>query len=113
MCLIVLAVVPHPLGAALGFMGLSTIGNLAGAVRSMLSQEIVTPRWRTTSSAILILGLALGWASMALVGGALIGTLRFRGLSLLGASSALASASLMYAYLRLRPTSQAAAALRG
>jgi hypothetical protein len=37
-------------------MGLSTIGNLAGAVRSMLSQEIVTPRWRTTSSAILILG---------------------------------------------------------
>ena len=98
--LIVLGVVPHPWAAAFGFAGFNLIASLIGAVRSMLSQEIVQPLWRTATSAILIMGLAFGWAGMALLGSVLIETLKFSGLMYLSAASALLSVSILYAYMR-------------
>ena len=109
--LILLGAVPHPLAAALGFIGFNMIANLAASVRSLLSQEIVEPRWRSVSSAILILGLALGWASMAFLGSLLIGQAGFSGLMYVSAASGLLSITLMFAYLRLNPTHQVATPL--
>jgi hypothetical protein len=57
------------------------------------------------------MGLAFGWASMALLGSVLIETVKFSGLMLLSTGCALVSISLLYAYLRRNPTSPVATAL--
>jgi len=88
------------------------IASLIGAVRGILSQEIVQPLWRTATSAILIMGLAFGWASMALLGSVLIEIIKFSGLMVLSAGCALVSISLLYTYLRRNPSSQVATALK-
>jgi predicted MFS family arabinose efflux permease len=109
--LMLLGLIPHPLAAAFGFAAFNLIASLIGAVRGILSQEIVQPLWRTATSAILIMGLAFGWASMALLGSVLIETVKFSGLMLLSTGCALVSISLLYAYLRRNPTSPVATAL--
>lgn len=109
--LVLLGLIPHPLGAASGFAAFNLLASLIGAVRGILSQEIVQPLWRTATSAILIMGLAFGWASMALVGSVLIETVKFSGLMYISAGSAVVSISLLYAYLRRNPSSQVATAL--
>jgi Na+/melibiose symporter-like transporter len=93
---------PVPLAAAAGFSGVNFLTALAGSIRGILSQEIVAPRWRGMSSAILILGLALGWSGMAFVGSAVIEQLRFAGLMYLSAISALVSGVLLVGYLLLQ-----------
>ena len=90
------------LAAALGFILFNILAALAGPIRGVLSQEIVAPRWRGATSAILILGLALGWASMALIGSAIIGVIHFGGLMVLSALSGLLSAGLILAYTRVK-----------
>jgi Na+/melibiose symporter-like transporter len=109
--LLLLGFVPHPLTAAIGFSMFNLLASLVGAVRGILSQEIVQPLWRTATSAILIMGLAFGWAGMALVGSVLIESIKFSGLMVLSAVSVLFSVSLLYAYLRRNPSSQVATAL--
>ncbi len=109
--LILLGLVPHPLAAAFGFAAFNLIASLLAGVRGILSQEIVQPLWRTATSAILIMGMAFGWAVMALLGSALLDTLKFNGLMYLSAGSVLFSISLMFAYLRRNPASQVATAL--
>jgi hypothetical protein len=106
-CLILIGIFPHPLTAALGFAGFNLVASLLGVVRGLLSQEIVQPLWRTATSAILVMGLAFGWATMALLGSVLIEILEFSGLMYLSAASALLSISLLYAYLRRNPINQA------
>jgi predicted MFS family arabinose efflux permease len=110
--LVLLGLIPHPLAAAFGFAAFNLIASLIGAVRGILSQEIVQPLWRTATSAILIMGLAFGWASMALLGSVLIEIIKFSGLMVLSAGCALVSISLLYAYLRRNPSSQVATALK-
>ena len=109
--LILLGAVPHPLAAALGFAAFNLFASLIGGVRGILSQEIVQPLWRTATSAILIMGLAFGWAGMALVGSVLIGTVKFSGLMYISAGSAAVSIALLYAYLRRNTIGEPAAAL--
>jgi predicted MFS family arabinose efflux permease len=109
--LVFLGLVPHPLAAAFGFAAFNLIGSLLAGVRGMLSQEIVQPLWRTATSAILIMGMAFGWAVMALLGSALLETLKFNGLMYLSAASVLLSISLLFVYLRRNPASQVATAL--
>lgn len=109
--LLLLGFVPHPLTAAIGFSMFNLLASLVGAIRGILSQEIVQPLWRTATSAILIMGLAFGWAGMALVGSALIESIKFSGLMVLSAASVLFSVSLLYAHLRRNPSSQVATAL--
>jgi hypothetical protein len=57
------------------------------------------------------MGMAFGWAAMALLGSALLESLKFNGLMYLSAASVLLSISLMFAYLRRNPSSQVATAL--
>jgi len=96
------------LAASLSFITYNFLSALGGTTRGILSQEIVAPRWRGATSAILILGMALGWASMALVGSAVIGLVGFSGLMYLSAASALVSAMLIAGYLYLKRPKPAA-----
>jgi hypothetical protein len=109
--LVLLGLIPHPLAAAFGFAVFNLLASLIGGVRGILSQEIVQPLWRTATSAILIMGLAFGWAGMALVGSVLIETVKFSGLMYISAGSAAVSIALLYAYLRRNTIGEPAAAL--
>jgi hypothetical protein len=86
--------------AALGFMGIMAAAAVNGPARSVFSQEMVAPRWRTTTSAILTIGMALGWASTAAAGGFLIGAAGFQGLFALSACLAAGAAVLAWGYSR-------------
>ncbi len=97
---------PLPLAAASGFIVFLFLSALGGITRIVLSQEIVAPRWRGATSAIVIIGLALGWGSMALVGSAIIEKVGFSGLMYLSAGSALVSTALVWAYLLARRVRQ-------
>jgi predicted MFS family arabinose efflux permease len=86
-----------------------------GPARNIFSQEIVAPRWRTTTSAIATIGLALGWSGAAAVGGYLSAQAGFRSLFLVGAVLALAAAGLLlgYEYARSKRMRLAAAVVEG
>jgi predicted MFS family arabinose efflux permease len=88
--------------AALGFMGVMMTAAVHAPARSVLSQELVAPRWRTTTSAILIIGTALGWASTAAAGGFMIATVGFGGLFAVSAGLAASSAALAWGTHRAR-----------
>jgi MFS family permease len=89
-------------GAA--YLAVTATLTVVGTARDMFGQEIVLPRWRTSSQAAAMLGLALGLAVAGVVGGALIEALSFGALYLAGALSALAAAGLLFGYLH-RPAS--------
>jgi MFS family permease len=93
--------------AALGFMGVMTMAAVHGPARNVFSQELVGPRWRTTTAAILTIGTALGWAITAAAGGFVIGSMGFRGLFALSAGLAVGAAVLAWAIHRLRVRSEA------
>ena len=98
--LLLLGAVPHFLAAAAGYILFNVVSSVGAGVRGLLSQEIVQPRWRSTTSAILVLALALGWASMALLGSFVIGLYRFSGLMYISTGSAVLAVTLMLVYLR-------------
>jgi len=97
-----LATLSHWIPASLGFLGVMSMLAVNGPARNILSQEIVLPRWRTTTSAIGTIGLALGWASTAAVGGYMIARAGFSGLFFLGAVLAFVAAILLLGYVRSR-----------
>jgi hypothetical protein len=91
-----LAAVAMSGAAGLGFMGVMMMATVHAPARSVLSQELVLPRWRTTTSAVLTIGMALGWASTAAGGGFMIATVGYGGL--FAASAALAGSSAALAW---------------
>jgi MFS family permease len=92
--------------AAFGFMGVMTMAAVHGPARNVASQELVAPRWRTATAAILTIGKALGLASTAAAGGFVIGAVGFRGLFALSAGLAVGAAVLAWAIHRLRVKSE-------
>ncbi len=86
---LLLALIPNIGAASVAFMGMASLAMVMNTTRSIFCQEIVTPRWRTISSAIATIGIAGGWALSAWQGGSLVTTLGFRGLFLIGAGLAL------------------------
>ncbi len=101
--LLPLALVKSWLPATLGLIGIILLSAMNGPLRTVFSQEIVLPRWRTTTSALLTIGMALGWASAAALGGYLIAQRGFSPLFLISAGLALVAALLLLGYLRLQP----------
>ena len=97
-----LALFQHWIPATFGFVGLLSMLAINAPSRSIFSQEIVPPRWRTTTSAIATIGIGLGWASTALVGGYLIPRAGFSGLFWIGALLAFVAAVLLWGYNRSR-----------
>src|SRR5512133_1140133 len=75
-----LAFFPSWLPATIGFISIVSMGALNGPVRNVFSQEIVIPQWRTVTSALLTIGVALGWACAAALGGYLIAQAGFSSL---------------------------------
>jgi predicted MFS family arabinose efflux permease len=86
--------------ASMGYIGVLLTLSIAAIARNLYSQEIVAPHWRTIMSAAYTLGLALGWASAAGVGGYLIAAFGYRALFLLGALAPTCAALLLWRYLR-------------
>jgi predicted MFS family arabinose efflux permease len=99
-----LALFHHWLPATFGFVGLLSMLAINAPARNIFSQEIVPPRWRTTTSAIATVGIGLGWASTALAGGYLIPRVGFSGLFWIGAILAFTAAVLLWGYIRSRST---------
>lgn len=100
LAMVPLALLPQWLPAAIGFASVSALSAINGPVRNVLSQELVVSQWRSTTSAMLTIGLALGWASAAAIGGYLIAQAGFDKLFLISAGMALVAVLLLWAYPR-------------
>jgi MFS family permease len=100
--LLVLAVIPHWLGASSAYIGVAAMASIFGPARNVFSQEAVAPAWRTAISTATTMGVALGWAAAAWTGGSLLSILGYSGLFTLGAMLATMSAVLLQSYLRRR-----------
>ena len=98
-CLAPLATTPQLWLAAVAYMGAMASFTIVGAGRDLFGQEMVIPRWRTSSQAVAIFGLAMGNAVAAVLGGLLILAVGFGALYLFGMSAALVAAGLLFAYL--------------
>jgi hypothetical protein len=98
--LVVLGAVPALAGAGAAYMAAMSMVAVHGATRNVFSQEIVAARWRTTSAAILTVGMGFGWAISAAVGGLLVGTIGFGGLFYLTGALAALGGGITWAYQR-------------
>ena len=98
--LIILGAGATLLVAAFSFAAIVSTSAIGGTARNLFSQELVPSEWRTYSSAILIVGTALGWAVTAGVGGYLVETVGFRIFFFLCALLALLSTFVMLLYMR-------------
>ncbi len=96
-----LALFQHWIPATFGFIGLLSMLAINAPSRSIFSQEIVSPRWRTTTSAIATVGIGLGWASTALAGGYLIPRVGFSGLFWIGTVLAFMAGILLWGFIRM------------
>lgn len=99
--ILVLASVSNGTVAGLAFMGFSGMGVVNMIARSIFSQEIVSQRWRTITSALATIGIAAGWAVSAWLGGSLIASIGYRGLFLGGTILALFACLFIFLYGRL------------
>jgi MFS family permease len=86
--------------AGLAYMVAISMTAVHGATRNLFSQQLVEAPWRTTTAAILTVGLGLGWATSAVAGGLLVGILDFHGLFLITASLVAGAAMLTWTYQR-------------
>ena len=96
-----LALFPHLIAAGAGFIGLSVCFVVMAGPMRMYTQEIVAPVWRGAMSGVLMTGVGLTNAAMALGGGYAIATAGFRGMFLLGAALTVVGALLFWAYFRV------------
>jgi MFS family permease len=94
---VLLAAVPQWPLAALIFLGIGSMLTILATARGIYGQEIVKPYWRTTSSAIATIGMALGWSAATWVGGQMIISIGFQNMFLTGAVIGLAGAALVLA----------------
>jgi hypothetical protein len=99
--LVVLGALPALAVAGAAYMAAMSMVAVHGATRNVFSQEIVAATWRTTSAAILTVGMGLGWAISAAVGGLLLGTIDFGGLFYLTGALAAIGGGITWAYQRV------------
>jgi predicted MFS family arabinose efflux permease len=92
---VLLAAVPQWPLAALIFLGIGSMLTILATARGIYGQEIVKPYWRTTSSAIATIGMALGWSAATWTGGQLITSIGFQNMFLTGAVLGLFGAGLI------------------
>ncbi|MFN8516255.1 MAG: hypothetical protein U0232_26955 [Thermomicrobiales bacterium] len=88
--------------AAASFATVLAMAAMNNPARNIFSQEIVGAPWRTTGAAVLTIGMALGWATSAAVGGFVIANVGFGGLFTLSATLAATAAILALSYRRRR-----------
>jgi MFS family permease len=98
--LVVLGAVPVLVFSGASYMVAMSMVAVHGATRNVFSQEIVAGPWRTTTAAILTVGMGLGWAISAAAGGILVGAIDFRGLFYVTGGLAAIGAIITSAYQR-------------
>jgi MFS family permease len=76
--LIVLGLSEQWLLAAFSFTVVISVVAIQGTSQTIFSQELVAEHWRSISSAVITIGLALGWAAAAALGGTLVDAVGFR-----------------------------------
>jgi len=99
-CMVPIAVTAQVWVAALGYMAVIATFTVTGTTRDLFGQELVTPRWRTSSQGVAVIGMALGWSAAGVVGGILIEAVGFSALYLIGSLTALLAAVLLLGFLR-------------
>jgi MFS family permease len=97
--------VPGSVGTALGIIGAAYLALAAAlavvrASRNLFGQELVAPRWRTSSQGAGALGLAFGVAVAGTAGGAIVTAVGFSAMFAAGALVTLISALCLYGYLQ-------------
>ena len=106
-----LGLLPIALGAGVAVASVSYFTVLAmlailNTARTVFSQEAVTEQGRATMSAVVTLGVTLGWSVAAISGGWVITALGFPALFLGGAITALLAVVLLIGYLYWVPLKQ-------
>jgi MFS family permease len=99
-CLVPIGLTAQLWVAAVAYMAVIAAFTAMGTTRDLFGQELVIPRWRTSSQGVAMIGMSLGWATAGVVGGALIETTGFGALFFAGALAAALAATLLFAYLR-------------
>jgi MFS family permease len=100
--LLLMGISTHWLLAAVSFAVVFSAIAANGPAAGLFSQELVTPRWRTLSAAVINVGIALGWAASSALGGLVIGAYGFRTFYFVCAAIAFAATPILLAYLRGR-----------
>jgi predicted MFS family arabinose efflux permease len=90
--LLLMAVVPHWMGGALGVLGVYSILSLWRPSFQALQMEIADPAWRSLVSGATAMSMSLGFGSVSYSGGLVVERLGYRGEFLLGAGLAVISA---------------------
>ncbi len=99
-CLVPLALTGQLWVAAGAYMAVMAAIACLGTSRDLFGQELVIPRWRTSSQGVAMIGMSLGWAAAGVIGGVLIDAAGFSALFLAGALAAFLAAGLLFGYLR-------------
>jgi len=102
MSLLLLVGIPLTMAAGLGYMGVMTMSSMQAPTRQVFSQESVVARWRGTTSAILTIGTAVGWATTAAAGGYAISSAGFGGLFALSAAFSVGATALAWVAYRMQ-----------
>ncbi|MFN8466026.1 MAG: MFS transporter [Caldilineaceae bacterium] len=109
-CLVPLAMTGQLWVAASAYMAIMAAIACLGTSRDLFGQELVIPRWRTSSQGVAMIGMSLGWAAAGVIGGVLIDAAGFSVLFLAGALAAFLAAGLLFGYLRRTRRQHVAAA---
>jgi MFS family permease len=109
-CLVPLALTGQLWVAAGAYMAIMAAIACLGTSRDLFGQELVIPRWRTSSQGVAMIGMSLGWAAAGVIGGVLIDAAGFSTLFLAGALAAFLAVGLLFGYLRRSRRQHAAAA---
>jgi len=99
--LLPLALVPRWEAVGLGTAGVIVLTSITVPAFTVLHQEMMPLRWRTTMSSSATLARGLGWSSIALIGGFIITNLGYRSFFLTGAGLVAAGSLLFWAYFRV------------
>lgn len=100
LALAVIGAFSNPLAATFGYISVLVLASVSTAARGIMSQIIVQPRWRTIISGVQTVGLGLGWASAATIGGRLVTQFGFGPYFITSAVIAALAVLLMLGYER-------------
>jgi predicted MFS family arabinose efflux permease len=96
--IILIAWIPIWQVAAAGFILIGSVTSFSLTGRTIFSQEIVKPRWRTIVNAVVIICSAVSLGAAGVVGGKIIPQFGFNGMFAIGAALALISVLVSFAW---------------
>lgn len=95
-----LALIPHRGAAGFGFMSMTALFMMTTAPLRIYSQELVSPVWRPTMSAAVMMAVGLSLSAIALGGGYAIEALGYRSLFLVSAGLTAVGGVLLWGHFR-------------